>query len=185
MKAIYNLLFAIVFVFVGACQKGPSTKDYLTVLRKPGMENFKGWVVMVMVPDCPWAIKYAHDFEMLGYEYLSKGFRFLIISPGRDFSEDDYRRFLDDADHTDTIYRDPDFFFAKRLKATISPEFFVVDHWGEVRYSGAFDNRVMELGKAKFKATESYLKSALDDIIAGKEVKRKKTKAVGCYLEIP
>jgi hypothetical protein len=185
MKLQIRHWVAIGLVGFVACQPAPSIKEHLNNLRKPNMKNFRGWVLMVMVPDCPWAIKYAHEFEMLDCQYISKGFRFMTIAPGRDFSEADYRKYQDDTEHTDTIYRDPDYFLTKQLKATISPEFFIVDSLGRIQYSGAFDNRVTELGKAKFKATKPYLRLALDQIIARKEIGVKKTKAVGCYLEIP
>jgi hypothetical protein len=78
---------------------------------------------------------------------------------------------------------DVDNTLAKKLKATITPEVFIVDPQGVVVYQGAIDNWFYALGKNRPQATVHYLEDAIQDIQAGRKVGIPFTKAIGCYLE--
>ena len=72
---------------------------------------------------------------------------------------------------------------AKRLKAAITPEVFLVDASGNILYRGAIDNWFYALGKNRPSATEHFLEDAIQDILQGKDVRKPVTQAIGCYLE--
>lgn len=72
---------------------------------------------------------------------------------------------------------------AKKLKATITPEVFIVDPLGIVVYQGAIDNWYYALGKNRPQATAHYLEDAIQDILADRKVSLPFTKAIGCFLE--
>ena len=49
-------------------------------------------------------------------------------------------------------------------------------------YRGRIDDRVADFGKRRVEPTRRDLRLALDDILAGKPVQTRLTKAVGCYI---
>jgi len=66
--------------------------------------------------------------------------------------------------------------------ATQTPQAVVVGPEGRILYSGRIDNRYAALGRARRKATETDLREALEEILAGREVSVPRTKTVGCYI---
>jgi hypothetical protein len=71
----------------------------------------------------------------------------------------------------------------KKYKATITPEVFLILS-NNVIYTGAFDDRAIDNEIIKQSASENYLYDAIKNTLEGKEVVNKKTKAVGCYIEL-
>lgn len=68
---------------------------------------------------------------------------------------------------------------ARRYSAKTTPSFFIVDRNGKLAYQGAMDDDVFgERGDA-----HNYVKSALDDLVAGRPVKEPQTQPQGCAIE--
>lgn len=67
---------------------------------------------------------------------------------------------------------------ARAFGATRTPEFFLYDKDGKLVYHGALDDN-----KDASKASQSYLKDALDAMLAGKPIQTAETKAVGCTIK--
>lgn len=140
-------------------------------------------VLMFMVPDCPWAQRYYSEFERLSKKHTLETFKFALILPGKDYKTADLRDFQQLTGCSLPIYRDPEFRLTKWAKATISPEFFVIDEHSQLKYGGAFDNRVNELGIYRLEADTSYLQQAILNLEQGLQINPARTKAIGCYLE--
>ena len=68
---------------------------------------------------------------------------------------------------------------AKAFGAARTPEAFLFDAQGKLVYHGAVDDNV----ESAEKVSKTYLKDALDSVVAGKEVSVKETKAVGCGIK--
>lgn len=66
----------------------------------------------------------------------------------------------------------------KDYGATRTPEFFVIDKERVVRYHGALDDNQTE-GKVK----KTYVKDAVDALLAGKAVPTPETRPVGCGIQ--
>ncbi|MFZ9672691.1 MAG: redoxin domain-containing protein [Flavobacteriaceae bacterium] len=79
---------------------------------------------------------------------------------------------------------DKDHRWALKYNVEITPEVFLVDRFDKVLYSGAIDNWFISLGRNRIEPSEHYLLEAFLSIKRGSEVKPKKTKAVGCFLEL-
>lgn len=62
--------------------------------------------------------------------------------------------------------------------AVVTPQFFVLDKDRTIRYTGAMDDSMQE-GKVK----KTYLKDAVDALLAGKDVEVAETKASGCGVQ--
>jgi hypothetical protein len=72
---------------------------------------------------------------------------------------------------------------AMKFKPTHTPEVFVVDKTGAVRYSGRIDDAFLAVGKQREVVTSHDLRDALAAVAAGKAPKEAKTASVGCVFE--
>jgi peroxiredoxin len=68
---------------------------------------------------------------------------------------------------------------ARSYGAKTTPSFFVIDRNGRLAYQGAMDDQVF----ADQDAGRAYMKSALDDLIAGRPLKYLETQPQGCAIE--
>lgn len=84
-------------------------------------------------------------------------------------------RFINDQGHE----------FVEMAGATITPEYFLFDNKGKLRYRGAIDNYAYGLAKHRKKVTKKYLNDAIQAILDGKEAAIKSSQAYGCFIESP
>ena len=70
---------------------------------------------------------------------------------------------------------------ADQIGATRTPEVFVLDQKRVVRYTGRIDDQY-GVGYIRDKVKTRYLKDALDQVLAGKDVAVAKTEVVGCFI---
>jgi peroxiredoxin len=68
---------------------------------------------------------------------------------------------------------------ARNYGAKTTPSFFVVNRDGKLAYQGAMNDQVF----ADQDAGSEYVKSALDDLIAGRRVQKAETQPQGCAVE--
>ncbi len=68
---------------------------------------------------------------------------------------------------------------ARSYGAKTTPSFFVVDRDGKLAYQGAMDDQVF----ADQAQGHEYMKSALDDLVAGQRVREPQTQPQGCAIE--
>jgi len=68
---------------------------------------------------------------------------------------------------------------ARHYGAGKTPDVFLFDAQGKLAYKGA----VSEGGRTPEAGGESYLKNALDALLAGNPVENPETKAVGCSIK--
>lgn len=71
---------------------------------------------------------------------------------------------------------------ARKLGATVTPEAFVIDARGKVRYHGRIDDRFAARGVRNAVPTTHDLKDALAAVLAGDEVKTPCVKPIGCPI---
>jgi peroxiredoxin len=68
---------------------------------------------------------------------------------------------------------------ARSYGAKTTPSFFVVNRDGKLAYQGAMDDQVF----ADQNEGREYVKSALDDLVAGRRVQKTETQPQGCAVE--
>jgi peroxiredoxin len=73
---------------------------------------------------------------------------------------------------------DIDAHIARSYGAKTTPSFFIVDRKGKLAYQGALDDDIFAGN-----ASRNYVKSALDDLVAGRPVKDPETQPQGCAVE--
>jgi sensor domain CHASE-containing protein len=75
--------------------------------------------------------------------------------------------------------KDPGNKVADMYDAKRTPEVFVVDPQGKVRYHGRIDENYEDAAKV----SSPDLRNALDAVLAGQQVKNTETKAFGCTIK--
>jgi mono/diheme cytochrome c family protein len=83
------------------------------------------------------------------------------------------------------LLRDPKGRAAAALKAEVTPEAFILDANFVLLYRGRIDDRYAARLKPKTRISRHDLKTALDEVLAGKRVTEPATTAVGCPIERP
>jgi peroxiredoxin len=76
------------------------------------------------------------------------------------------------------VYKDENNVVADRFGASVTPEAYVIDSGGIVRYHGSIDDS-QEVSRVQ----EQRLRNALDAVLSGKNVDRAETKAFGCTIK--
>lgn len=155
-----------------------SLKDY---------QNQKGVVVIFICNTCPIVQLYEQRIKDLHAFYSAKGYPVLAINansaqrqPGDSFEKMQEKATKQSypfdylLDETQEV--------AKSFGATNTPQAYLLQQtpqgW-QLQYMGAVDNSAQDPNAV----TKTYLKNAIDALLAGKEVKTTKTKAVGCSIK--
>ena len=81
------------------------------------------------------------------------------------------------------VFSDSKFVAAEAFKATVTPEVFVLDHNLAMRYRGRIDNGYSGRLKKNPQVTEHDLKTAIEALVAGKDVPTPATRAIGCHID--
>ncbi len=142
------------------------------------IKDEKAVVVVFLSFECPVSASYSSALAELHKQYRDKGVAFVAISASDDTAE--VRKQADAFKLPFPIYFDPKLDVTDALKATTTPEAFVLDRNFVLRYRGRIDNAWSARLKKNANTTEFDLKNALDDILAGNDVKVPATKPIGC-----
>jgi peroxiredoxin len=116
--------------------------------------------------------------EKLFKEFSEKGFTFLGINSNKSESVSRIKEHAKDNGLTFPILKDEKNIIADRFDASYTPEIYVLNGSFEILYHGRIDNSKSESG-----VVTQDLKNALNEILSGKEVSKKETKAFGCTIK--
>jgi len=135
-------------------------------------------------PTCPLAQEYGPVLGQLAADFADEGVRFVgVVCESDDPAAiDAYRTKFG---LTFPIHLDTDFTLAEALGATITPEAVLVDRDGRIRYAGRIDDRYKIRGVMTPGDAEPELANAIQDLVAGREIREPRTKAAGCPLDRP
>ncbi len=173
MKNWISIWIALVFV---GCSNSESNINFEAILKKADHT-----VVMFLAPDCPLCVTLSTPFSELANQYPDV--QFLGVISGNHYEAMEINMFATEKSFKPRIFRDYDYAIASSLKASITPEFLLLDSAGNTIYQGMLDDRILSLGSYKQTWNEHYLKDALDAVISGKKPIVAKTEAIGCVLE--
>jgi hypothetical protein len=140
-------------------------------------------VVVFTSNGCPYALAWHDRIQDLARDYRSAGVEVVQI-----VVNDDQLQPLDAigpmaervraGEVAGLFLRDTDQSVTRSFQACATPEVFVVDATGEVRYHGAPDADYDDPGQRA-----SWLRDALDDVLADRPVGRPTTPAAGCSVK--
>ena len=148
-------------------------------VQKIPTESLSTYVFMAV--ECPISQKYIYRLNELNKRYPEIN---IIGVFQENTSQEELSDFKQRFSVDFPIVFDKDHSWALKYNVEITPEVFLVDRFDRVLYSGAIDNWFISLGRNRKEPSEHYLEEAFLSIKQGSEVKQKKTKAVGCFLEL-
>lgn len=153
------------------------------------LSDFKGKIVVLewTNPNCPFVQRVYKEKIMtnLQKEYMAKGIVWIIVNSTnpkhRDYREPkELQRIYSEWNSTYTAYlMDSDGKVGKMLDAKTTPHMFIIDKDGKLVYNGAIDDDPR--GEKKEKV--NYVRNALNEILAGKQITTPITKPYGCSVK--
>lgn len=167
----------------------PVTDAFVDVLGDtytlPGPDAGKAVVLVFVGRDCPISNGYAPEVVRLCKEYGPKKIAFCVVYADADITRDAARKHAREYGYPCPAILDPEMKLARRVEATVKPEAAVLSPKGELLYRGRIDDRHIDFGKSRSRPTRRDLRDALDTVLAGKPVPVARTKAIGCYIDLP
>jgi mono/diheme cytochrome c family protein/peroxiredoxin len=136
--------------------------------------------------ECPISNGYSPTLATLGDSFPAKSVKWLGVCVDPDLSDSEVQAHARDFGLKFPVVRDRRGVFARKLGAKVTPETFVIDADGNVRYHGRIDDQFVARRLRNANPSGSELKDAIVAILNGKEVKAPAVEAVGCPLpEVP
>lgn len=155
-----------------------------TTGKQVGLADYKDRhcvVVVFLGTKCPVANAYVPALLDLQKTYADKHVQVIGINANPGDSEDAIRQHVKEFGITFPVLIDPEQTTLSLFGARRTPEAFVLDGRGTIRYHGRIDDRIAPDYKRE-QARRADLREALDDVLAGQEVRVKATDAAGCLI---
>ncbi len=150
--------------------------------KKVSLSDFKeskAIVLMFIATQCPVSNAYNERYVKLYADYNDKRISFVAINSNKAESVDEIKSHAVEHGFQFPILKDVDNIIADKLDAERTPEIFVINpSTMQVLYHGRIDDSPRES-----KITSRNLRRALDEILDGKDVSVKETKAFGCTIK--
>jgi len=140
---------------------------------RSAVATHKAVVVLFLSTVCPYANYFAPHMQELSEAYGSRGVLFVGVNSNNWESEQDVAEHAHERGLTFPMMKDRGHVIADRLGASRTPEAFLVDAEGKLRYRGW----------VKSKQESPDLQRALDAVLDGRPVRRPLTKAFGCAVD--
>lgn len=147
----------------------------------------KGFIIVFTCNHCPFSVAYEDRIIALQAKYGAKGFPVVAINSNNKevVPEDSYEEMIKRAAEKKFNFNylyDSTQEIAHQFGAARTPHVFVVEKQKsnlKLKYIGAIDDNTDEPEAA----TKKYVETAVDEILAGKEVTTPMTKAIGCTIK--
>lgn len=137
-------------------------------------------VYVFTTTDCPISNRYAPEIQRLASKFGSQA-TFVLVYPVPGDTDDKIREHKTRFAYSLDSIRDRDQQLVRQTGVTVTPEVAVMDG-ARMLYRGRIDDRYVDFGKDRPAPTTRDLETALTAAIAGKPIKVKHTRAVGCFL---
>jgi len=170
----------------------PQLRDLNGRMRMPFTPAGAANVVVFVATDCPVSNSYAPEIQRVCREYGPRGvecsliYEDVDIHPTTAHLDREVRQHLQEYGYRDfTAIVDRERRAANHAKASVTPQAFVIDRAGHIRYRGRIDNLYAAFGKTRQQVTSHDLRDALDAVLAGGKVAHAETEALGCFITDP
>jgi peroxiredoxin len=139
----------------------------------------KAVVVMFIATKCPYSNAYNDRMRDMAAAYEKQGILFAGINSNKSEPADEVTAHAKKHGFSFPLMKDPDNKVADLYDARHTPEIFVVDPEGRLRYHGRIDENYEDASKV----TSPDLKNALDAMLGGRAIAKAETKAFGCSIK--
>lgn len=139
----------------------------------------KATVVMFWSTTCPFVQPYTERINNLAEEFMAQGISFWGINSNKTEPVDEVIAHSREHAYPFPMLKDEGNVVADQFGAERTPEVYVIDNETmTVVYHGRIDN-----DKEASKVTSNDLRNALEQMLAGKDIEVKETKAFGCTIK--
>jgi len=150
-------------------------------------KDAKGFIVIFTCNTCPYAVASEDRIIALDKEFKGKGYPIIAINPNNPKvqPDDTYEKMQQKAKEKGFtfpyLYDESNSVYAKYGAAKTPHVYLVQKVNGKniVKYIGAIDDNVRDASAVK----DRFLANAVNELLAGKEVSVKETKAIGCSVK--
>lgn len=152
--------------------------------EKVSLDEFadkKAVVVAFLGVECPLAKLYTTRLNDVAKRMQDRGVAFLAINSNVQDTLTEAADFVRHHQLAFPMLVDPDGAVAEAFGASRTPEVFVLDQEGVVRYHGRIDDQY-QIGVQRPAPTREDLVAALDELLAGEDVSVAETKFQGCLI---
>ena len=149
------------------------------------LSHHQAVVVAFLGVECPLVKLYAPRLEELAKRFGVQGVAFLTIDANCQDSLAEMEHFARTHSLTIPFLKDVGNLVADQFQAERTPEVFVLDRQHVVRYRGRIDDQYgfqAGVGYQRPAATQQDLANALEDLLAGREIRLATTHAPGCLI---
>jgi peroxiredoxin len=140
--------------------------------------NKNGILVIFVSVQCPVSNAYNERMEALAQQWRARGFAVVGVNANRTETPEAITAHAREHGLTFTILKDNDNRLADALGASFTPETYLFDSSGTLRYHGRIDDSKDPSGISKRDLTD-----ALESLSTGKTVAVTETKAFGCTIK--
>lgn len=145
------------------------------------LQGKKGTVLVVLCFECPVSASYSEPLTEMARFYGDKGIRFLGVVPGEEPAR--IAKLAKEYKVGFPLFADPKLAAIEAVKATTTPEAFLLDHNGVLRYRGRIDNAYSARLRRNSTITSHDLRVSLEALLDGKDIPVPATKPIGCPVD--
>jgi thiol-disulfide isomerase/thioredoxin len=139
-------------------------------------------VVVFYSTECPISNAYTPTLNAISSDYAGKPVRLVAVCADPDLTDGEILKHERDYAIRYEVAVDRRGVLAARLGAKLTPEAFVVDSSGVIRYRGRIDDQFASRGKRRVVPQTHELRDAIEAVLAAKLVPQAEVEAVGCPL---
>jgi peroxiredoxin len=177
--ALAQMALAAPQVGAAAPQFSLKTLDGKTFTLAEAARSHKAVVVIFIATQCPYSNAYNDRMRDMASAYEKKGVLFAGINSNKTEPAEEVSAHARKHGFGFPVMKDPDNRVADLYDARHTPEVFVVDPDGKLRYHGRIDENYEDAAKVN----SPDLKNALDALLGGNPIARTETKAFGCSIK--
>ena len=135
-------------------------------------------VVAFISTKCPISNAYNDRMSALYREYSGRGVQFIFVNANANENAAEVAEHAKSAAFPFAVYKDMGNELADRFGAMATPETYIIDPGGVLRYHGYVDDSTNEA-----RVKNRGLKNAIDAVLGGTDVPQRETKAFGCTIK--
>lgn len=181
-KLLFTILIAVGIISAGmpAAIENFSLIDYNgKKISLADYKNSKAIVLIFISTQCPVSNAYNERMASLHNDYSTKNIALLGINSNKAETPEEIKEHAQEQRFGFTILKDVNNIIADKFQASHTPEVYIIHPTTfAVLYHGRIDDSQRET-----KVQSKDLRAALDEIIAGKSITNKETKAFGCSIK--
>lgn len=148
------------------------------------LEQYQAIAVIFMCNHCPYVQRYVDRLKKIQGDFKDKSFTLIGINSNdaTEYPQDSFenmKTFATERQLNFLYLRDANQDVARSFGAQKTPQVFLLDQTGVVRYQGAIDDNPNEPDAVQV----SYLRSAIAQLLSGESIDMNSTDAIGCSLK--